>query len=164
MKKCFKCGVGKDLSDFYKHPKMLDGHLNKCISCSLLDRKELVEKIKKDPQRAEKRLKQNREWQRKNSYRNPYKSSDQNYKEKYADKFPEKAAAKMASQRVLKSGFEEHFKDILWLTESEHKKAHRFIIYDQERKMYRRCDTGELLGSKKQHDAFIKHCIRSKSD
>lgn len=37
MKKCFKCGVEQELSCFYPHPRMRDGHLNKCIGCTKLD-------------------------------------------------------------------------------------------------------------------------------
>jgi hypothetical protein len=37
MKTCFKCGAVKPLSDFYKHPKMGDGHLGKCIECTKVD-------------------------------------------------------------------------------------------------------------------------------
>lgn len=37
MKTCFKCGVEQPLDDFYKHPAMAGGHLNKCKSCTKSD-------------------------------------------------------------------------------------------------------------------------------
>lgn len=38
MKKvCFKCEKEKDIGDFYKHPKMGDGHLGKCKECTKKD-------------------------------------------------------------------------------------------------------------------------------
>ena len=43
-KKCFKCGEVKCLSDFYKHPKMPDGHVNKCKDCNKRDVRENREK------------------------------------------------------------------------------------------------------------------------
>ena len=36
-KKCFKCQAVKLLTDFYKHPNMLDGHVNKCKECNKKD-------------------------------------------------------------------------------------------------------------------------------
>jgi hypothetical protein len=36
-KACFKCGKTLPLEDFYVHPQMGDGHLNKCKACTKTD-------------------------------------------------------------------------------------------------------------------------------
>lgn len=36
-KTCFKCNTVKFLEDFYKHPNMPDGHVNKCKECNKKD-------------------------------------------------------------------------------------------------------------------------------
>ena len=50
MKTCFKCKEEKPLDDFYKHPRMKDGHLNKCIDCTKDDvmkhREENIDKVR----------------------------------------------------------------------------------------------------------------------
>ena len=54
MKKCFKCGIAKELSEFYVHPKMGDGHLGKCKSCTKNDSNKRDKELRNDPEYCEK--------------------------------------------------------------------------------------------------------------
>lgn len=61
MKTCFKCGVIKPLEEFYTHPMMKDGHLNKCKSCTRNDTALNHKKKSHDPLWVISELKRHRE-------------------------------------------------------------------------------------------------------
>lgn len=170
---CFKCGLPKSINDFYKHSGMADGHLNKCKNCTKKDVSVFYNENKKNPLFIEKERRRGRDKFRR-LYAGVVVNNDYARTVKYRKKYPEKELAKRMSRKLNKpfkdaephhwSYNESHYQDVIWLNKKQHMKSHRFIVYDQERKMYRRYDTNELLDTKEMHKVFIEDCIKNKED
>lgn len=159
-KQCFKCGEIKPIEEYYKHSRMADGHLNKCKECTKKDVDFREKQLRaNNPEWVEQDKKRAREKYYRLGYKKKYKPSKEDKKKamyKYKEKYPEKQIARSNSQHVLvRKGFnnhhwsynEEHWKDIIQLSIADHALAHRNMIYDQERMMYRKRD-GELIDTK----------------
>ena len=135
FKECFKCKATKSLEDFYKHPKMLDGHVNKCKECNKNDvtanRNKNLEKVRtydraraKIPERIKANVEVNRAWRAEDSRR---------------------AVAHSSVSRAIRNGFlvrmpcikcgeaksvahhEDYDKplDVMWLCQACHKQRHK---------------------------------------
>ena len=150
MKICFKCKEDKSLSDYYKHKKMGDGHLNKCKSCTKKDTKERTEINISTSEGLENERKRHRDKYHRLKYKDKHKPTYEMKKkamDKYKEKFPEKIKAKIKMGKTkakIKGNHlhhwsynEEHYKDVIELSVADHNTVHRHTIYDQERRMYR---------------------------
>lgn len=168
-KKCFKCGEVKSLEDYYKHKGMADGHLNKCKSCTQKDTKDRADILMNNPNWVEKEKERHRNKYYRLEYKDKHKPSAESKKatmDRYKQKFPEKIKAKSISS-TLKAEVKgnhlhhwsyniEHAKDVIELSVKDHNTAHRFLIYDQERMMYRTLK-GLLLDTKEAHMEYIQN-------
>ena len=147
-KECFKCHRVLPLSEFYKHKQMGDGHLGKCKDCTRKDTNDRRLRLEKDdPEWVEKE----RERQRLKEY---------NRYGKYPEKFAAVRAVKDArtdrnTHQHHWSYLKVHWTSVFVLSKEDHHLSHRFMVYDDERRQFRRLD-GELLDTRERHEEYLK--------
>jgi hypothetical protein len=131
---CFKCGIEKELSEFYEHLKMSDGHLNKCKKCVRSYSKIQHETNSTNPEW----IKSERIRQREKYYRLEYKKKqierDRNKPWKQKSKY-KNLNRNLRSLGILEKGetvhhwnYEENnLQDVFLMSLNTHKKIHKYL-------------------------------------
>ncbi len=160
-KKCFKCDEVKDIDMFYSHPKNLDGKLNKCKDCT-----------KKDAIKNYAEKSNNKDFVEKERERGREKYKRLNYYDKYKEQTIVKTWLLNPIYKNLnrsikcEKGIEchhwsyndNHLKDIILLTRKAHKKVHKHLILDINKRLFLTLD-GIILDTREKHEEYLKQFI-----
>lgn len=107
-KTCFKCTRELPLSEFYTHPRMADGHLGKCKTCTRSDTETRRREKESDPQWVESELERHREKSRIAREAGTVKPINPEKKRetmrRHKAKFPEKDLARRLCKAAIKAG------------------------------------------------------------
>jgi len=150
MKTCFKCHKEKELTEFYKHPQMKDGRVNKCKECNCndvqlnrLDKLEQYTIYEKERNIQPHRRKARRDYQKTDAGKIAHSNANKTYQENY----PNRKQASTIARNAIRDGkltrgtscvkcestnkIEGHHcdytkpLDLMWLCEPCHKQWHR---------------------------------------
>lgn len=156
MKKCIRCRNVKKLDDFYVHPKMRDGHLNKCKFCC----REVADL-------REKNLRENDStWCEKERLRSIEKYNRLGYchKQMEGDKLKVYKTGKYKNlSRDLKLSVNENphhwnynlIDDVIVIDKKFHRFIHRYLVLDESTLMFETIE-GTLLNTKEKHLSYLE--------
>ena len=135
---CFKCNQEKDISCFYKHRGMKDGHLNKCKECSKKDVKENYRKnIDYYKEYDQIRKKYIKEQTKKYAIKHPDKIK--NLKKKWEKNNRDGKLKRKPCQICNEEKVEGHHcsyyfpKIVIWLCKEHHEKVHWWLRFWRRR-------------------------------
>lgn len=154
LKVCRRCGETKSCTEFYIHHATIDHYSHMCKSCELLLKEDYYNQLSADPNwLAQKRL------------RRKHRFIEENYASvrRYRGLYPEKIKANNAVCKIKKAkGTEYHHwsylpenrRDVIIMSVKQHHYIHKYMIYDQEQRMFRGLN-GVLLSTKSEHIEYI---------
>lgn len=133
-KKCFKCGRELPLSEFYKHPRMGDGHLNKCKECTKKDVRNNYEEKSKDETWMEKERARGREKFKRLGYKyNPMKTRSINPLEGGTSDALRKKGYSTEGKEAHHWNYNQP-KSVFLLSRKAHHRIHQYIVVNYDDK------------------------------
>lgn len=151
---CFKCRRELLISDFYKHPQMADGHLNKCKECAKADVHDNYLKNLDNPGYVEKERERGRD-----KYRRLYKGIKHDHSHggssaRNARAYIERRVGNLPEDVELHHwNYNFPFK-VFQLSRRHHARLHKLIVFDEESQCF--SYKGKLILTKEEHEALIK--------
>lgn len=163
---CIICGEEKEISEYYKHQKMADGHLNKCKQCTKDGVKKRYYQLSNNPEWVESERSRHKEKYHRLGYKEKQLKLDANrpwtrdstYK---SLKKKIKTAVRLGNIPGLNSvqGLELHhwnynkLESFFLLTPSQHKQLHAQLTFDEVSLTYKHKDRD--LSSPEEHAIAI---------